>query len=294
MTLKKSIGFIINPISGKGNNSINKSLLYKEFSDYNKISIRYTERYGHAKEITKLFISDGYDIIVACGGDGTINEIASELVGSKTKLAIIPLGSGNGLASNLNISKNILHCISTIKKCNVKQIDVGRINDNYFFSNCGLGFDSEVIYHYHNGKSRKLIGYLKAIIASLKSYNFKNNFNIKIDNKQNITLKKPFMVFVSNSNEMGYGFSLTPNSKLDDGYLELVVVQKTNVINIILFSLFMLLKKHNSLSYVFTKKIKSLKAYTSKEYFQADGESFNTNAKDISISINHEKLNIIF
>ena len=114
--MKKHIIFIINPISGKGKGRFIESDIVDFFKDKPyRIEIIFAEYAGHAKEIVQDKINESPDIIVACGGDGTINEIAQGLIGSHVKLGIVPIGSGNGLASNLrqyeptHIMENIIY-----------------------------------------------------------------------------------------------------------------------------------------------------------------------------------------
>ena len=113
----KTIHFIVNPIAGKGKAIISEQYLSKYFRKREfSIAVKYTEYKGHAKLLTEQSIVQKVDIIVACGGDGTINEIASCLVLTNIALGIIPIGSGNGLARNLKISTNIEKAIGIIKK----------------------------------------------------------------------------------------------------------------------------------------------------------------------------------
>ncbi len=291
----KHIHFIVNPIAGSGNNKINKPLLHKQFNeeDYTLV-IKQSNYKKHATVLTNESIKEGADIIVACGGDGTINEVATCLVNTNIILGIIPFGSGNGLASNLNIPKNIDKAIALIKTETVKKIDTGSLNNEYFFSNCGIGFDAQVIKHYENYKTRNLSTYIKAFFKSLKNDNNFDEVDIEIDNKQiNI---KPFMVFISNSNELGYNISLTPKASLQDGLLDVLIVPKANLFKVILLSVLMLFKKHNLLKdvqYLQTKHIKISQKKSNKFQIQIDGESHSINNNTIDISILNKALQVI-
>lgn len=234
------IHFIVNPISGKGKHSIDKNELEKHFPKSVKIEIDYSKHKKHAIELTQLAMDNHPDCIVACGGDGTINEVASCLVNTQIKLGIIPVGSGNGLASNLNIPHDIEKACKIISSKNSQVIDVGKINNQYFFSNMGIGIDALIIKKYEAFKKRTLPSYVKASLAS--SFQFKP-INAKLYyNNQTITTDF-FMLFISNSNEMGYGMSLTPKASLSDGWLDLVLISKLNNIGKLTMGIHVLAKK---------------------------------------------------
>ena len=176
------IHFIVNPISGSGQNSLSKKFLQEYFeTEAYSITIKFSEFKGHAIELTKQSIQDQAFIIVACGGDGTINEVASTLVGTNVLLGIIPVGSGNGLASNLGISKNIKRALQTIKKMKVSKIDVGCVNKRYFFSNSGFGFDANVIKNYEASERRTLISYIKSGLKSFREFHKQEEIIININ-----------------------------------------------------------------------------------------------------------------
>jgi len=200
--------FIVNPISGKANHIINENRLRKYFPDdvYN-IGIDYTKYSKHAEQLTKEAILKKPDCIIASGGDGTINEVASSLVGTDIRLGIIPVGSGNGLASNLKIPLEIEKAILIIKSGTESLIDVGKVNEHYFFSNMGIGIDALIIKNYEKQKQRSLIGYGKASVSS--SFKFKPISTILLVNGKRFETR-PLVLFISNSNEMGYKMGLTP------------------------------------------------------------------------------------
>ena len=143
------IYFIVNPIAGQGRNSFSESFPqdYFEADEYN-ITIKSSIYKGHALVLCKEYIIQKATIIVACGGDGTVNEVASTLVDTFIPLGFIPIGSGNGLASILNIPRNIHKALLLIKKNNKIRIDVGQINQRYFFSNTSFSFSASVIKNY--------------------------------------------------------------------------------------------------------------------------------------------------
>lgn len=290
-----NIHFIVNPIAGSGKNKIHPDLLHQFFEPENyKVTVKYSEYKRHSTLLTQDSIKEGATIIVACGGDGTINEVASCLVNTNIVLGIMAMGSGNGLASNLKIPKNIKNALVLIKKQNVKKIDVGRLNDSYFFSNVGVGIAANVVKHYENSSKRKLFSYLKASFKSLRE--LKNENIIQITTEDQTLLINPLMLFVSNSNELGYKVSLTPNASLQDGLLDIILVPKTSRFKTILFGILILFKKHQILGEVKSFQIKKAELIKKNEnYFQSqiDGEYYTINNKFISISVLEKSLQVI-
>lgn len=291
----KHIHFIINPIAGKGNNHINLNILNQYFSieEYNVV-IKKSLHKKHAITLTQESILEKAEIIVACGGDGTINEVASCLVNTQIILGIIPIGSGNGLASNLKIPKQIHKSLLLIKNETIKKIDIGRINNHYFFSNSGFGISASVIKNYELSKTRNLLGYIKASIKSLKELNQSNNIEVSINGE--IICINPILIFVSNSNELGYHVSLTPKASLQDGLLDIIIVSKLNTIKLFLFSVLMIFKKHHLLKEVKSFQSNSIKVSQKQKQTlntQIDGEILNLNDKTINLSVLEKSLLVI-
>lgn len=222
------IHFIVNPISGKGSNVLEIDYIKSFFPDDNfRIEVYHTKHKGHAIELGRAAVILNADIVVACGGDGTINEVASALVGTGKKLGIVPLGSGNGLASNLGLPLCIDDALEIIRGGASTLMDVGKVNGNYFFSNMGTGIDAAIIRHYQKRGKRTLLAYIISSIAA--SFSYKATPVLVTLESQTITAK-PFMLFISNSNQMGYNMSLTPNAKLNDGRLDIVLIPELSII----------------------------------------------------------------
>ena len=255
MTTK--IHFIVNPIAGKGRNKLPPTLVETYFpkEDYT-VTIKETAFIGHATALTIMSIDEGAQIIVACGGDGTINEVARCLVNTQVVLGILPMGSGNGLASNLKIPKDLNRALSIIKSQNAIAIDTGSINGEPFFSNAGIGFDAHVISDFEENTTRRLFSYVKSTLRTLKKYSFDNSVALKYNGTTETI--SPFLLFVSNSNEMGYKMSLTPRASLQDGLLDVVLVPKLSNFKLFLFAMLFLFKKHHWLKEVRFKQVTAL------------------------------------
>lgn len=289
------IHFIVNPIAGSGHHSFYKQFLRSYFEeDKYTISIKLTDFKGHAIELTKESILQKANVIVACGGDGTINEVASTLVDTNIPLGIVPIGSGNGLASNLSIPINIKKALSVIKKNQCINIDVGCVNQRYFFSNTGFGFDASVIENYEASNKRTLLSYIKASLKSFREFSNRETIVISIDDKTEVV--NPFLIFVSNSNVMGYSISLTPKASLKDGLLDVIIVPKINKFKILLFGFCMLIKKIDlmkDVSYYQTDQLTLLRKKGAFFESQIDGERSRIDEVELLVSIKKEALSVL-
>ena len=292
----KTIHFIVNPIAGKGQSIITEQFLSNFFEHENfRIRVKYTDYKGHATILTLQSINEQAEIIVACGGDGTINEVASCLVNSKITLGIIPIGSGNGLARNLKIPKKIKKAILHLKNQKETTIDVGCINGKYFFSNTGFGFAANAISNFENSSNRRLITYLRATIQSIWSFKNKTKFTISLNGKQEVLF--PFLVFVSNTNVMGYNFSITREAKLNDGLLDVVIIDSLNRFKMIyLACLFLLGLEHKIKEYNYYKiKCATIKIENQnlETPYQLDGELEQNKSGVVHLEVFKESLSVI-
>ncbi|HJY13710.1 MAG TPA: diacylglycerol kinase family protein [Flavobacterium sp.] len=280
------IHFIINPISGSGKHNLSASYLLNQFpKEKYKIEIDYTNQKKHAIVLTKAAIVHNPDYIIACGGDGTINEVASCLVGTSIKLGIIPVGSGNGLASNLNIPRNFDKAIAIIKKGNSTAMDVGQLNHKYFFSNMGIGIDAMIIKKYERAGKRTLPAYIKAALSS--SLEFKPQKTIVHYNDQ-IVETDPLMLFISNSNEMGYNMSLTPKASLHDGLLDMIIIPKLSFPEKIMLGYHVLRNSIEKFEKARHFLVKNIQIEMPSKIFidaQIDGERYNLKTNKIKVSI---------
>jgi YegS/Rv2252/BmrU family lipid kinase len=264
--------FIINPVSG-GKNKTKIIDAISNLLDINKfdISVILTEYAGHAAEIAKNAVEKNLDIVVAVGGDGTINEIASSLVGTNTSLAIVPCGSGNGLARDMKIPLHYKKAIHLINSLNIKQIDVGVCNNQYFFSLAGVGFDAKVAYDFNRGKTRKLLGYVwavsKAFFTTQEQY-----YEIELENEK--ISGHYFFITIANCSQWGFNVKMAPKAKFDDGKLDVVLCKKTSYISTILFIVKVLAGKIEESKNVSLKTSNRISISSNKDfYYHIDGDA---------------------
>lgn len=220
-----SIWFIVNPNAGtERNKSIGDQVNNLFPSEIYEVSIKETSYPKHAIEIAQEAVSQKIDIVVAVGGDGSVNEAAQALINQyHTVLGIIPLGSGNGLARSLKIPIDIAGALEIIKNNKVVAIDTGMINGHMLMlSNMGVGFDTAVAKDFASNKKRGLMTYIKLVTQNIIKYKPKD-WEVSIDGK---TIKTPaFMLNIANANQFGYNFSIDPTGELTDGKFEMVVIK---------------------------------------------------------------------
>jgi diacylglycerol kinase (ATP) len=220
----RNILFIINPISGVGKQrDIEKQLdSYVDKENYN-FEVAYTEYAGHAVEIAQSAVDRDFDIIVAVGGDGSVNEVARGVFGSKAALGIIPTGSGNGLARHLGIPVDIRKAIDIIIEGKKMLIDTASINDELFVSIVGIGFDALVAEKFAGHKQRGFFTYAKIAASEYLFYRSKK-FILYIDGQR--IKRKAFFISIANAGQFGYNAVISPNALINDGFIDICILKK--------------------------------------------------------------------
>lgn len=221
--MKQRIRFIINPISGVHKKTDIPGLI-EDHLDHSRFDydLAYSEHRGHAIDIAKTSSRNGFHIICAVGGDGSVHEVGMALIGTQTHLAIIPTGSGNGLARHLNIPlevKAAIHCINDDKYIHM---DTVKVNEKRFLGVGGYGFDAVVAKVFDTGKKRGLWGYVFTVFREFFKY---NPLNVSIDVDGKVKSLPVMLCTVANSSEFGNGFKISPESDVTDGELELCILK---------------------------------------------------------------------
>ena len=210
--------FIINAKSGR-----EKKDKIAQVADAKGYKVVFTEYAGHAEVLAR---ESTEDIVVAVGGDGTVNEVARGIIGTNKTLGIIPCGSGDGLARHLGIPHNLDRAIKRIECGESKPIDVAEVNGRLFLSVCGVGFDATVSKEFALSGERGLASYIKQGLKTLKVY-APDNYTVEIDGK-NIQTNALFIT-VGNSDQWGNGAKIVPLAECCDGILDISVVEKFGV-----------------------------------------------------------------
>lgn len=271
MTDKKRIVFVVNPISGtQGKKAILRWIderLDRSIYDY---SIVKTEYAGHASQIAAVAVQDKVDIVVAIGGDGTINEIARSLVHTETALGIIPCGSGNGLARHLRIPMEPKAAIDILNQDNRLCIDYGKINNIPFFCTCGVGFDAFVSLKFADSGKRGLLTYLENTLHESLTYQPET---YEIENEEGTVRYKAWMIACGNASQYGNNAYIAPQASLTDGLMDVTIMEPFTVLDVpsLSFQLFNKTIDQNSrVKTMRAKKIKIHRAHDGVMHFDGD------------------------
>ena len=271
MTEKRKIVFVVNPISGtQGKKAILKCV--EERMDRSVFEYRIVETLyaGHATEIAAEAVKEGVHVVVAIGGDGTINEVARSLVHTDTALGIIPCGSGNGLARHLRIPMDYKAAIDILNKGYQVCIDYGKINEIPFFCTCGVGFDAFVSLKFADSGKRGLLTYLENTLHESLTYQPET---YEIENEEGTVKYKAFLIACGNASQYGNNAYIAPQASLTDGLMDVTILEPFTVLDVpsLSFQLFNKTIDQNSrIKTMRAKKIKIHRAHDGVLHFDGD------------------------
>ena len=228
MEKKVKVIFIINPISGTVGKGHIVGMVPQYLGDSRfEVDIKYTEHSGHAAELARQAASRAFDIAVAVGGDGTVNEVARSLVHTETALGIVPCGSGNGLARHLGIPMNPSGALRVIADCNIEKLDYGMINDTPFFCTCGVGFDAFVSSKFAESGKRGLLSYIENTLREGLKYR-SDTYDIEVDGEKQHY--KAFLIACANASQYGNNVYIAPQASMSDGLMDVTIMEPFNVL----------------------------------------------------------------
>jgi diacylglycerol kinase (ATP) len=222
-----SVAVIINPISGGAGAGAARAkaqlALAVVAAHGDRPEVFVTEHVGHARELTKAAVARGMRLVIAWGGDGTINEVASALAFDEVPLGIIPAGSGNGLARELGVSRRPEQAIADALAAEPRPLDMGEIEGRYFLNIAGIGFDAHIAAQFATATRRGFIGYAGITARALGSY-VPMRYRITSGGTQEDV--RAVLVSIANSPQFGNGARIAPAARVDDGLLDLVVFEE--------------------------------------------------------------------
>lgn len=234
--LRKLLGFRHGNTAKKGVSQITESIL-SAFSEYESIPEIFTSSApGDIEKEARRCVGDGYDAVIAVGGDGTVNEVINGIAGTDVALGVIPLGTANVFAAQNNLPANIAECCKVVMEGKIIRTDLGNINGKrYFACMSGIGFDAHVI-KVADCKMKKIFGpfaYIFAMIFSYFSYNFKN-IEIEIDGQP--LKKNGKIVFICNGPYYGGTLLMAPKADPADGFLDLCILKNSGIFSFIRYA----------------------------------------------------------
>lgn len=274
--MKKEILFIINPISGTRHRDDVERAARKILSA-DKFEMEFvTTRYkGEGAELARKAAAEGVDIVAAVGGDGTINEVASQLVHTNTAFALIPHGSGNGLAYHLHIPIHLEKALQVVNGLHVETVDACQINGKFFFSIAGIGFDAKVAHDFNREGHRGFINYFKHILKNYFEYN-SGSYSIEYDGQ--VMRDKAFFITFANSSQWGYNVKIAPMASIQDGLVNICIVKRPKLLlKMLNVDLPMLLSSRidqsSVVQYLNCEKVKILPCDSCPMYLHIDGDA---------------------
>ncbi len=289
--MKKSVVFILNPISGSGHKEYIPSIIDK-YIDKDKFNYKcvFTEYAGHAEKIATQCREDGVDIVAAVGGDGTVNEVGRALTHSSTALAVIPCGSGNGLARHLMIPLNLKKSIEIINEDEVHDLDYGIINGHDFFCTCGMGFDAFISMKFAKSGKRGPITYVENVLREGLKYKPET---YELIDETGTKHYKALLISCANASQYGNNAYIAPHASMNDGLMDVIIMEPFDVIDAPQVSFEMFNKTLDKNSHIKTFRCKTLHVRRSKEgEIHFDGEPVMT-GPDIDVHLEPKGIKVV-
>jgi diacylglycerol kinase (ATP) len=234
------------------------------------VEYAFTQHQGHATELARKADEYGFDLVVAVGGDGTVNEVAQGLIGTDTPMGIIPIGSGNGLARELGISMKMKKSALSLIDGTTVLIDVCRINNQRFLCTSGIGFDAQIAEKMSKATSRGFLRYIQLVIHESIFY---KPLQVKMKIDGTVIDQPVFLITFANASQFGNNAFIAPAASMTDGLIDIVIVKPFLKIWLPLFGFALFTKFIPKLPFVECYKAKKVELeWTNSSIFHFDGE----------------------
>ncbi|AMJ66180.1 diacylglycerol/lipid kinase family protein [Hymenobacter sp. PAMC 26628] len=233
--------FILNPTAGPNRRRDVPALIARHFGGANPAAayvVRHTEGPGHAVELARAAAAEGFAVVAAVGGDGTVNEVGRGLLGTAAALGIVPQGSGNGLARHLKVPLGLPGALRRLAAPTLSRIDVGRLNGHPFFCTAGLGFDAHVAQHFARAGSRGLSTYLRVTLREYRRY---RPVPVEVEMNGQRRATDCYVLAFANASQYGNDVFIAPRADLRDGLLDVCLIDALPVVRAVRVSLAMAL-----------------------------------------------------
>ncbi|GAB3236835.1 diacylglycerol kinase family lipid kinase [Hymenobacter seoulensis] len=216
------ICFILNPTSGTNRTQDVPALLTRYATAAGAdFEIQATEYAGHAELLARHAAQTGFRVVVAVGGDGTVNEVARGLLGTSAALGIVPRGSGNGLARHLHIPLDLPGAVQRVSRPTFQRIDAGRINGHWFFCTAGLGFDAHVSKMFARAGTRGLSTYVKVALREYRRY---RPVPVQVQLNDLVLETSCYVLAFANAAQYGNNAYIAPRADIQDGLLDVCLI----------------------------------------------------------------------
>lgn len=277
------IFLIINPISGTHSKLPIARHLIEVLNERGfDVTAEFTLGQGDATRLARQAVADGYDAVLAWGGDGTVNETATAMTGTGVPMGIIPAGSGNGLARHLNIPIDSMASANVIAERHIVDCDHGVVNGRPFFCTFGIGFDAAVSTRFAASGTRGKINYVRSALQEFINYEPKT-YRIVADGEE--IDDDAFLIAICNADQYGNNAYIAPEASITDGLLDLVVVHKMPRLNLVMLSMELLAGTLSEQRGVTRRKVKNIRIHSDfSSEAHIDGEPIPDIGKDITIS----------
>ncbi|MGF7186543.1 YegS/Rv2252/BmrU family lipid kinase [Desulfitispora alkaliphila] len=264
---------VVNPVAGKGRTEKSWQGTLKTLQKLGfYISWDFTEYRGHGKEISSKAIEQGYQMIVAVGGDGTLNEVINGLGDSNVKVGLIPTGTGNDFARTLEIPLDPIEASILLGQLRTKLVDLGQVNGRKFLNMAGIGVDANVA-QYINEYDGFLKGHAAYLLAMLKAILKYKPIPVQIKSCQGDMFYNVIMIAVANAKHVGGGIPIAPEAVIDDGNLDIIIIEEMSKLEIIKSIPLLLKGEHLSHPKVHNFKCKHLEGISEESVLvHADGD----------------------
>jgi diacylglycerol kinase (ATP) len=297
----RQLGIILNPEAGRGRaKHILKSLTDCLHEKGVAFQLEQTNAPGHAKDIA-LRMKEDHEIILAAGGDGTINEVTSGIINSKTALAVLPVGSGNDFNKMIGIPKKISQAVTAILYGKKKLIDLGQgyfwnsLGEKkkcHFVNTLGIGLDAEIA---HETRKIKLLrGLPLYLLAAIKALYKHTPNEYKLIEGNRTWIEKAFLICIGNGCFEGGGFKLLPRAITNDSRLDICLIKDMPILKALKIIPHLIKGSHFNKNRISMWKSKEIRIESKSPFvIHCDGEVLTNDAVKIKVELSPKKINVI-
>lgn len=280
---------IYNPAAGQAWTSFKPERVLTYLSRYGwDVELKPTEYAGHASELARQAVSENVDIVIAAGGDGTINEVVQGLAHSAVALGFLPVGTTNVLARELKLPLNPQEALKYLPEAQTVQIDLGLMNQRYFLLMAGFGYDAELVRDV-NPQMKNVAGKLAVVVSGVMNVFSHKPFKVKIilkdaQGKKKRLRRSVMQIFVSNAATYATDYKIAEEARMDDGLLELHVFKSKRFQDTFFSLIAMLLRRHKEWVDFDHFSVRSVEIISRKPMpIQLDGDTVGTTPAHIKV-----------